>query len=121
MKLALAIALLTAACGADATDNVDMPGAAPTLATTLPRHSLGGSSLAALQLVSTPHGRTLFSDIVACALPSGATLTTIDRAGVPFSFAGERGLAPAWADRPATADERARVTACLDARRPKQA
>lgn len=79
----------------------------------LAHRSLAGSSLPQLQLLTTEPGRALFGQVVACALPRGATLTAIDRAGQPHSFAGDAGLAPAWVHHPATKAERQRVTSCV--------
>lgn len=79
----------------------------------LAHRSLGGSSLPQLQLLTTAPGRALFGQVVACALPRGATLTAIDHTGQPHSFSGDAGLAPAWASHPATKAERQRVTSCV--------
>ncbi|HET9622586.1 MAG TPA: hypothetical protein VFP84_14540 [Kofleriaceae bacterium] len=107
-----------AACAPDATPDaargLTMPSpAAPLDTTALTRHGLAASSLPELQLLATPFGRGVLAQVVSCALPRGASLTTINRDGTPFSFAGEHGLAPAWAHRPATAHEHAQVTRCL--------
>jgi hypothetical protein len=106
----LAAVLLTA-CAADPAPASHPAGALDTAA--LARRSLGGSSLAEMQLLASPAGRDALSHVVACALPDGASLTAIARDGTPYSFTGRAGLAPGWAQRPATADERARVTACV--------
>jgi hypothetical protein len=103
--------LALAACAtADAADSSDL-GALGKLAT----RSLGGSSITQIQLLASPGGRELLSHVVACALPRGQALTTIDRDGTPFAFPGALGLAPAWSQRPATALERDRITVCLRA------
>jgi hypothetical protein len=86
---------------------------APLDTTALSRHSLGASSLAELRLLATPFGRDVLAQVVSCALPRGTALTTINRDGTPYSFPGEHGLAPAWAQRPATPSEHADVAQCL--------
>lgn len=74
---------------------------------------LGGSSMSHMALLATPGGRELMAQAVACALPSGASFTTLDRNGAPFTFTGSLGLAPAWTSRATTTDERDRLTVCL--------
>jgi hypothetical protein len=103
-----------AACASDDAGGATMPSpTAPLDTTALTRHSLAQGSLPELQLLATPFGRDVLAQVVSCALPRGASLTTINRDGTPYSFAGEHGLAPAWASRPATAREHAQVTRCL--------
>jgi hypothetical protein len=114
-NLIVTATLCLAACGdapAPAT-----PSSPPSLtdagATALGAHSLGGSSLPEMQLLATDDGRDVLSRVVSCALPAGASITAINRHGTPYSFVGKAGLAPDWAQRPATADERHRVTECV--------
>jgi hypothetical protein len=90
---------------------------APTDAGALAGRSLGGSSIATMRLLASSDGRAALARVVSCALPPGASLTTIDRDGTPFSFAGSLGLAPGWVQRPATASERHRVDTCVRALR----
>jgi hypothetical protein len=118
MKHMIVTALLFAALGTTlgACDD-DAPAPAtpsPTLdAGALAAHSLGGSSLAEMQLLATSDGRDVLSRVVSCALPAGASITAINPHGTPYSFMGKLGLAPDWAQRPATANERHRVTDCV--------
>jgi hypothetical protein len=115
-KLIVTTMLCLAACGADAPSPAT-PSAPPSLndaaASALGAHSLGGSSLTEMQLLATADGRDVMSRVVSCALPAGASITAINRNGTPYSFVGKAGLAPSWAQRPATADERHRVTDCV--------
>jgi hypothetical protein len=114
MKNMIAIAaLILAACGADAPAPATLSPPLSLDATALGAHSLGGSSLAEMRLLATADGRDVLSRVVSCALPAGAAITAITSQGTPYSFVGKAGLAPAWAQRPATADERHRVTACV--------
>lgn len=82
-------------------------------ATPLAGRGLSSGSLPQIQLLGTPRGRELMSRVVSCALPRGAAVTAITRDGTPYSFTGELGLAPGWADHAPTGDERRRVTDCL--------
>jgi hypothetical protein len=82
-------------------------------ATPLAGRGLSSGSLPQIQLLGTPRGRELMSRVVSCALPHGAAVTAITRDGTPYSFTGELGLAPGWADHAPTGDERRRVTDCL--------
>lgn len=86
---------------------------APLDTTALSRHSLGASSLPEMRLLATAFGRDVLAQVVSCALPRGAALTTINRDGTPYSFPGEHGLAAAWAHRPATPREHADVARCV--------
>ena len=80
----------------------------------LASNKLAAADLAAdpTGLLSTADGRDVLSYIVSCALAGDQTLTaTYD--GTPYSFAGQIGLAPAWATRTPTASERRWVSACV--------
>jgi len=89
------------------------PGALSGDVAALAARSLGASSLPAMQLLATEGGRATLSNVVSCALPRGASITTIARDGTPYAFAGSAGVAPGWAAHPPTFAERARVAACL--------
>lgn len=112
--LLVSLVSFTTACGATSAP-VSHDGDARIVSdtTALSYRSLSGSSLPALQLLASDAGRDLFAHVVACALPAGATLTAIDRAGAPHSFSGSAGLAPSWAARPATVAQREEVTTCV--------
>jgi hypothetical protein len=120
--LALIAAVLLSGCDADILSDASagVPVAAPRAAApfdpaVLTGHSLGGSTIAQMQLLATPRGREVLAQVVSCALPLGASLTAINGDGTPYSFAGGIGLAPAWAERAPTAHERQRIAACLHA------
>jgi hypothetical protein len=102
-----------AATAADAADASDAPEIALDDATPLAGRGLSSGSLPQIQLLGTPRGRELMSRVVSCALPRGAAVTAITRDGTPYSFTGELGLAPGWADHAPTGAERSRVTDCL--------
>jgi hypothetical protein len=119
MKLmALLAVALVAACGADAPMPTTPLASQPAQldATALATRSLGVSSLPGMRLLATPSGRDALARIVSCALPRGASITAITSSGTPYSFTGETGLAPSWAQRAPTAVEHQRVTACVQAR-----
>jgi hypothetical protein len=82
-------------------------------AAALTHRSLGGSSLAAMQLLASADGRTALASVVACALPAGASITVIARDGTPYSFTGSAGVDPGWAQHAPSLAERQRVAACL--------
>jgi hypothetical protein len=109
-SVAMCAALALAACGGAVPSTAPI---APAPTEGLARQSLAGSSLAELQLLTSEQGRDLLARVVACALPPGVKLTAIGRDGTPYAFPGAAGLAPAWADRPATAIEHRQVRACL--------
>lgn len=112
--LAVISAVMLAACGAAPPASDALPTGAPQReAAALAVHSLSVNSLPAMRLLATPAGRNVLSRVVSCALPRGAKITAITSSGTPYSFAGHAGLAPAWAQRPATTGERHRVTACV--------
>ncbi|HSR95881.1 MAG TPA: hypothetical protein VLM79_02370, partial [Kofleriaceae bacterium] len=103
-----------AACSAD--ESAPEATEAPTAqvdTTALGAHSLAVNSLPEMQLLATSSGREVLSRIVSCALPRGASITAINRNGTPYSFTGNQGLAPQWAQRAATSVEQHRVTACM--------
>jgi len=113
MKLmALLIVAILAGCGAESTDDT----AAALDASALASRSLASGSLPRIQLLETSGGRDLLARVVSCALPRGAKITTIDRTGTPYSFAGTLGLAPGWADHAPSSTERRRVDDCLNGR-----
>jgi hypothetical protein len=120
MKLmaVLVFAILAGCTGEPAPAAPHTPGPGPLDAAELAAHSLGVASLAGMRLLSTPHGRQVLSRVMSCALPRGASITAITRTGMPYSFAGDAGLAPAWARRPATRHEHELVTACVQTRTP---
>ena len=112
----LTIALLVAGCGAAPTAPTASHAADAHIqrdTADLAHRSLSGSSLPALALLASEDGRALFGHVVACALPRGASITAIDRAGTPHSFAGDAGLAPSWAAHAPSPLERQRVTSCV--------
>lgn len=114
-KLLLLATLLTAACGASPAPSAshDLEAQLQRDTRALASRSLGGSSLHQIQLLGAERGRAVLAQVVACALPRGASLTVIDRDGLPHAFNGETGLAPGWTQRPATPAERQRVTTCV--------
>jgi hypothetical protein len=118
MKLAavLVLTIVTGCTGEPAPAAPHTPAPAALDESELATHSLGVGSLATMRLVATQRGREVLSRVVSCALPRGATITAITRSGVPYTFAGDAGLAPGWARRPATQDEHQRVTGCVHAR-----
>lgn len=79
----------------------------------LASNSLSAAALSAGSLIETEDGREVFSYIVSCALDSGDSITVEDSAGTPYSFDGQIGLAPGWADATPTVEERQWVTSCL--------
>ena len=112
--IAVFAAAMLAACGTESAPK------APTLPTTaevdtasLAAHSLSVNSLPEMRLLASASGRDVLSRVVSCALPRGASITAITSSGTPYSFTGSAGLAPHWAQRAATAQERSRVTACV--------
>jgi len=118
--LALLAVVLIAGCdsedgGRETGDagTVPLAARAADLAPELARTSLNGSSLAKQQLVASEAGRVLLARVVSCALPAGASITGVATDGTPYQFAGALGLAPSWADHPASARDRERITACI--------
>lgn len=112
--LALGLCLIGCEARPDDVSPPAMPASiAPLDTTALGRHGLATSSLDEMRLLATPFGRDVLAQVVSCALPRGASITTIDRDGMPYSFPGEHGIAPGWAQRPPTAREHAQVTRCL--------
>jgi hypothetical protein len=112
--MALIAAAIVTGCSSD-------PGtvAEPTAITVerdaaaLANHRLDAGSLPELRLVATSGGRELLARVVSCALPRGTAITTITSDGTPYSFVGALGLAPSWAQRAPSHDERRRVIACV--------
>ena len=82
----------------------------------LAANSLGAAALSAGSLIETADGREVFSYIVSCALPAGASVTVKDSHNNSYTFAGEIGLAPSWQTKPPSVADRHWVTACLLAR-----
>ena len=111
--IVLIAAAALAACGAEPSDDT---ASAPALdASVLAGRSLGSGSLPQLRLLASRDGRDLMARVVSCALPRGATITTITRDGTPYSFTGDVGLAPGWADHAPSTSERRRVDDCVRA------
>lgn len=111
--MALIAAAILAGCGAAPGDDT----AAPALDTSvLAGRSLGSGSLPQLQLLASRGGRALMARVVSCALPRGSSITTITREGTPYSFTGDLGLAPGWADHAPSRTEQRRVSDCVRAR-----
>jgi hypothetical protein len=108
-------AALLVGCAPGRPDPVDLLPTAHDAAV-LAAHPLGGSSLREMRLLATPDGRDALALAVSCALPAGVAITAITSNGIPYSFAGSLGLAPAWAQRTPTAGERRRVIDCMRAR-----
>jgi hypothetical protein len=115
MLLMAAAAL--AACGAEPSDDATSTSTSTSAldASVLAGRSLGSGSLPQLQLLASRDGRYLLARVVSCALPRGATITTITRDGTPYSFTGDLGLAPGWADHAPSGNERRRVDDCVRA------
>lgn len=82
----------------------------------LASNGLGAAALTATELVETEDGREVFSYIVSCALPDGASVTVQDQSGTSYTFGGSLGLAPDWASQTPTVADRRWVSACLLAR-----
>ena len=82
----------------------------------LASNSLGAAALTSGALINTADGREVFSYIVACALPTGKSVTVKDSNNVSYTFPGEIGLAPTWQTSTPTVSQRRWVTACLLAR-----
>jgi hypothetical protein len=82
----------------------------------LASNSLGAAALTAGSLIETVEGRDVFSYIVACALPTGKSISVTDSRGTAYTFAGEIGLAPGWQTTTPTVTDRRWVTACVLAR-----
>jgi hypothetical protein len=110
------LAILTAGAGGEPAPAAPTAPAAELDAGALAAHSLGVNSLPGMRLLASAHGRDVLARVVSCALPRGATITTITRSGTPYSFTGDAGLAPAWARRAVTPAEHRRVAACVAAR-----
>jgi hypothetical protein len=113
MLLMAAAAL--AACGAEPSDDATSTSTSALDASVLAGRSLGSGSLPQLQLLASRDGRDLLARVVSCALPRGATITTITRDGTPYSFTGDLGLAPGWAEHAPSSIERRRVSDCVRA------
>ena len=114
--LALIVIGMLAGCESEyASDTTGDDGVARAadLGPQLARASLQGSSLAKQQLVASQAGRALLTRLVSCALPAGTSITGVATDGTPYQFAGHLGLAPTWADHPASAAERGRIAACV--------
>lgn len=123
------VALALAGCGVDDLSDVEQ-GVTTTnrlatnrlatnrLATNrLATNSLANASLTGSpSLIETADGREVFWYVVACALPTGSSVTVTDSTGTSYTFDGEIGLAPGWATTTPTVAERHWVTACLLAR-----
>jgi len=121
--MAMIAAMMLCACGesGESGESSDSDDAAPAVVPALDTAMLAGrglaaSSLPAVQLISTARGRAFLSSVVSCALPRGAAITAITPDGMPYSFAGARGLAPGWADHAPTGAERQQVAACIEGR-----
>jgi hypothetical protein len=116
--MALIAAAILAGCGAETGDDtIPTPAPAPALdASVLAGRSLGHGALPQLQLLASRDGRDLMARVVSCALPRGTSITTITRDGTPYSFTGDVGLAPGWADHAPSNSERRRVSDCVRAR-----
>jgi len=110
LMVLLAAAILTG-CGAESSEETSATAALD--ASVLANRSLGSGSLSQIQLLASSDGRDLMARVVSCALPRGAKITTINRDGMPYSFAGELGLAPGWADHAPSTTERRRVDDCV--------
>jgi hypothetical protein len=112
--IAVFAAAMLAACGTESAPKAPaLPATAEVDTASLAEHSLSVNSLPEMRLLATASGRDVLSRVVSCALPRGASITAITRSGTPYSFTGNAGLAPDWAQRAATAHERSRVTACV--------
>lgn len=116
--MALVAAAVLAGCDANA---APAPVASSTVTapavshetTLLAGRSLVANSLPEIQLLATAGGRAALSNVVACALPTGRSITAIAGDGTPYTFTGEHGLAPGWAIHAPTASERQRVADCV--------
>jgi hypothetical protein len=63
--------------------------------------------------MTTSAGRDTIKYIVRCALPAGTTLTKKDQNGVSYSFPGQFGVAPQWADGACDLGCQQSVSACV--------
>ena len=75
--------------------------------------SLSANSLPEIRLLSTAGGRAALSNVVACALRPGASISAIAADGTPYSFAGRLGVAHGWIGHAPSAGERQRVADCV--------
>jgi len=64
-------------------------------------------------LMTTPDGRTTVSYLVRCALPAGQKITKQDQDGASYTFEGEIGIAPEWADGQCDLACQEGVSACM--------
>jgi hypothetical protein len=99
------------------TDVISFNGLAPE---TLPASAealtaLAGGPLdgATTELASSEAGQALLTDVVRCALPTGASASFRREGGPDLVFAGLLGLAPGWNDGPIGETDQRFVTACL--------
>jgi hypothetical protein len=121
--LAALVSAVVAGCDAGDAGAPDAGVAAPASTrasadVALARQSLSGSSLPKLQLIATAEGREALAQLVSCALPAGTTINAVANDGTPYLFAGNLGLAPAWAEHAPSPAERGRVTACVHGHAP---
>jgi hypothetical protein len=121
--IALLAAVVLAGCDASAAPAPTMAPAPVTAAIAsreiemLAGKSLSANSLPEIRLLSTAGGRAALANVVACALPAGASISAIAADGTPYSFAGRDGLASGWIGHAPTAGERQRVASCVHAKK----
>jgi hypothetical protein len=63
--------------------------------------------------MTTAGGRNTVAYLVRCALPAGASITKKDQNGTSYTFPGEIGLAPGWANDRCDQSCRQWVSACM--------
>jgi len=64
-------------------------------------------------LMTTSAGRDTVKYLVRCALPTGQSLVKKDQNGVSYTFPGQIGVAPQWADGECNIDCQESVSACM--------
>jgi len=64
-------------------------------------------------LMTTPEGRATVTYLVRCALAADQTITKQDQNGVSYTFKGQIGIAPEWADAECDLTCQESVSACM--------
>jgi hypothetical protein len=126
MKSALLLSVLVlGACVAEGSDDQntdsdsDVGTSARIIANSLMPSQLAGASLSSAQLTSTSlntmaattDGRAALNYVIGCALPQGTSVSA-SVGGIPYTFTGAVGLAPAWQQRALTEVEKHWVSSC---------
>ena len=85
----------------------------PSAPTGAPAPGVTSAAGATNDLMTSADGRTTMSYLVRCALPAGHSITMTDQTGMPYTFAGEIGIAPQWENGACDTACQEYVTACL--------